>query len=225
MTVAPFVDAAWLAAHPAAVLADVRWYLDGRDGRAAYEAGHLPGAVFVALEEVLAGPGSDAAGRHPLPDPAVFAAGLAALGISDRDTVVAYDDDRGAIAARLIWLLRATGHDAALLNGGLDGWDGPLEQGTVVRPAGSFTAVPWPEDRLADIAQASDPAHVVLDARAAARFAGAPDGVDPRPGHIPGSRNLPSREHVADDGRLLAPAALRARFEAVGVTRPPTRQP
>src|SRR4051794_7245353 len=118
--IAPFVDPAWLAEHrDEVVLADVRWYLDGRSGRAAYDAGHLRGAVFVDLDAVLSGPPSDAAGRQPLPDPADFARGLAALGIGDGDTVVAYDDDRGAIAARLVWMLRVTGHAAALLEGGI----------------------------------------------------------------------------------------------------------
>ena len=110
------VDHEWLRAHgDRVVLADVRWYLDGRSGRAAYESGHLPGAVFIDLDRVLAAPPSPAAGRHPLPDPETFAAGLARLGIADGDTVVAYDDAGGTVAARLVWLLRITGHDAALL--------------------------------------------------------------------------------------------------------------
>jgi thiosulfate/3-mercaptopyruvate sulfurtransferase len=89
----PVVDHDWLRAHgDRVILADVRWYLDGRSGRAAYGNGHLPGAVFVDLDRVLAAPPSPARGRHPLPDPEVFAAGLAAQGIGDGDTVVAYDD-------------------------------------------------------------------------------------------------------------------------------------
>src|SRR4051794_33727667 len=92
----PIVDAAWVREHRAAVvLADVRWYLDGRSGRGAYDAGHIPGAVFVDLDEVLAAPGSAEAGRHPLPEPARFAEGLARLGIGDDDTVVGYDDSGG----------------------------------------------------------------------------------------------------------------------------------
>src|SRR4051794_32641161 len=111
----PVVDAAWLQSRrPDVVLADVRWYLDGRSGRAAYEAGHLPGAVFVDLDRWLSRPGKPAEGRHPLPDPEVFAAGMSRLGIGDRSVVVGYDDQGGVIAARLVWLLRVTGHDAAL---------------------------------------------------------------------------------------------------------------
>src|SRR4051794_32443242 len=187
----PFVDAAWLAAHrDEVVLADVRWYLDGRSGRDAYDAGHLPGAVFVDLDDVLSSPGSPEAGRQPLPDPAVFAEGLAALGIGDGDTVVAYDDDPGAIAARLVWMLRATGHRAALLGGGIESWDGPLETATPARPRASFTPRPWPSERLASIDDAADPATVTIDAREAGRFEGEPDPYDPRAGHVPGARSL-----------------------------------
>src|SRR4051794_41658328 len=125
---APFVDATWLAEHRAeVVLADVRWYLDGRSGAAAFEAGHLPGAVFVDLERWLAAPADPARGRHPLPEPEVFADGMSRAGIGDTSTVVAYDDAGGVVAARLVWMLRATGHDAALLDGGLAAAGGPRE--------------------------------------------------------------------------------------------------
>jgi rhodanese-related sulfurtransferase len=109
----PFVDAAWLAEHRAdVVLADVRWYLDGRSGRAEFEAGHLPGAVFVDLDRYLAAsPGPDV-GRHPLPDPETFAEGMGRAGIGDDSTVVAYDDAGGVVAARLVWLLRVLGVEA-----------------------------------------------------------------------------------------------------------------
>jgi thiosulfate/3-mercaptopyruvate sulfurtransferase len=217
--IGPVVDAAWTAAHRSeVVLADVRWYLDGSPGRTAYDAGHLPGAVFVDLEAWLAAPATPEAGRHPLPDPGVFARGMGDLGIGDEDTVVAYDDQGGVIAARLVWMLRATGRAAALLDGGLAAWDGPLETDEVRRPTARFTARPWPADRLAEAGDAADPASVVIDARQRERFLGeGPDPVDPRPGHIPGARSLPTREHLGEDGRLLAPEVLRRRFAAVGV--------
>ena len=120
------VSLSWWREHRGDVLlADVRWYLDGRSGRDAYAAGHLPGAVFVDLDRWLARPASPEAGRHPLPDPAVFADGMARLGIADDSTVVAYDDAGGTVAARLVWMLRATGHPAALLDGGFQAYDGP----------------------------------------------------------------------------------------------------
>jgi thiosulfate/3-mercaptopyruvate sulfurtransferase len=215
----PVVPPEWLAAHRGSVvLADVRWYLDGRSGRAAYEEGHLPGAVFVDLDRWLAGPSSPEAGRHPLPEPGVFAEGMARLGIGDADTVVAYDDAGGVIAARLVWMLRATGHDAALLDGGLSAYDGPLEQAAVARPPAVFTPRSWPEERLAGIDDAAEPANVVLDARDAARFRGEQEPVDPRAGHIPGARNVPCRANLDEQGRFLPVDELRRRFTAAGVT-------
>jgi thiosulfate/3-mercaptopyruvate sulfurtransferase len=214
----PFVDAAWLEEHPEVVLADVRWYLDGRSGREAYDRGHLAGAVFVDLDAWLASPATDAEGRHPLPDPALFAHGMASLGIGDHDTVVAYDDAGGVTAARLVWMLRATGHAAALLDGGLLAHDGPLDLEEPRRPQATFTAQPWPPERLAGMDDAADPTHVVLDARDRARFLGGEDPVDPRPGHIPGARSVPCRDNVDAQGRLLDAGRLRARFEAAGVS-------
>lgn len=219
---APVVDAGWLRQHrDDVVLADVRWYLDGRAGRDAYDAGHLPGAVFVDLDRWLAGdPGPDV-GRHPLPDPQVFARGMAGLGISDDDVVVAYDDAGGVVAARLVWLLRVTGHDAALLDGGLAAAGGGLETRPVERPEGSFTTRPWPSGRLADVDEAvAVPAAggVLLDARTAERYRGDEEPVDPRAGHIPGARNLSVRDALAPDGTFLPVAELRERFASVGVT-------
>lgn len=211
---APFVSASWLAAHPDVVLADVRWY-GGRAGRPAYEAGHLPGAVYVDLDTQLAAPASAAQGRHPLPSPEAFAVAMSGLGIGDEDVVVAYDDDANAMAARLVWMLRVTGHDAALLDGGLTGWDGPLSREVPVRPPAAFTPRPWPADLLADLDDAAQT--LLLDARPAERYRGDVEPLDARPGHVPGARNLPCRENVGPDGRLLPDEQLRARFAGVGV--------
>jgi thiosulfate/3-mercaptopyruvate sulfurtransferase len=200
-----------------AVVADVRHYLDGRSGRAAYDSGHLPGAVFVDMDTVLASPPSEAEGRHPLPDPERFAAGLSALGIGDEDSVIAYDDAGGAMAARLVWMLRALGRDAALLDGGLLAYDGPLETGTPPRAPARFTARPWPQDRLATIDDAADAANVVIDARQRERFRGDEEPLDPRAGHIPGARSVPARENVDADGRFLAPEQLREKLAQAGV--------
>lgn len=220
--IAPVVDRDWLHDHVSdVVLADVRWYLDGRSGRDAYDRGHLPGAVFVDLDRWLAAHGEPTDGRHPLPDPAHFAAGMASLGIADGDTVVAYDDAGGVIAARLVWMLRATGHEAAVLDGGIGAFDGPLETGDVIRSPASFTAAPWPAERLASIDEvaeaASDGGAVVLDARDADRFRGELEPVDPQAGHVPGAENLPCRGHIGPDGSFLPVTELRERFAAVGV--------
>jgi thiosulfate/3-mercaptopyruvate sulfurtransferase len=213
----PFVDQSWLAEHPEAVLADVRWGLIGGAKHDAYVRGHLPHAVFVDLDRDLAAHGVEGAGRHPLPDPAAFAATLSRLGIGDGDVVIAYDDDSGAIAARLVWMLRAIGQDAAVLDGGLAAWRGPLEPGEVHRTPARFTARPWSADRLAAIEEVTAGPATVIDARAADRFAGAEDAIDPRHGHIPDARNVPCRGHVGADGRLLPEHELLARFAAVGV--------
>lgn len=200
------------------VLADVRWYLDGRSGLDAYLEGHIPGAVFVDLERWLSRPGSPADGRHPLPDPEVFAQGMGALGISDNSTVVAYDDAGGVIAARLVWMLRVTGHDAALLDGGIGAYRGELETTQSTRPAVRKSVFAWPASRLVDIDELANPDLVLLDARDRNRFRGDFEPVDPRAGHIPGARNLACRENLDGDARMLPPAILRERFEAVGVS-------
>jgi thiosulfate/3-mercaptopyruvate sulfurtransferase len=197
------------------VLADVRWYADGRSGREAYEAAHLPGAVFVDLDRWLAAPPSPQAGRHPLPDPEVFAEGMRQCGIADGDTVVAYDDDSGVIAARLVWMLRVTGHQAALLDGGITGWRGRREQGVVTPEPAAFTVSPWPADRLATIHEVAGT--VLLDARPADRFRGENETMDPRPGHIPGALSLPCRDNSDPRGVLLPVPELRSRLAAAGV--------
>lgn len=215
----PVVDLGWVRGQgDRVVLADVRWYLDGRSGRAAYDSGHLPGAVFVDLDRWLARHASPADGRHPLPDPEVFAEGMAAAGIGDGDTVIGYDDAGGVMAARLVWLLRATGHEAALLDGGLTGYDGELVRDEPPRPPAVFTPRAWPADRLADIDDAAGGPFVVLDARDRARFRGDTEPVDPRAGHIPGARSLPCRENLDPDNRFLPVPELRERFASVGVT-------
>jgi thiosulfate/3-mercaptopyruvate sulfurtransferase len=221
----PIVDVAWLSAHRAdVVLADVRWYLDGRSGQAGYLEGHLPGAVWVDLDAVLAGPPGALEGRHPIPPPAAFAAGLGAVGIGPDRPVIAYDDSGDAYAARLVWLLRRIGQPAALLDGGLASWPGSLETGPVVPEPVARPTVEWPEglfrsaDEVAAAAGGGGP--VVLDARAADRFAGVTAlPTDARAGHIHGARNAPWADNLDADGRFSAPAALARRYESLGVTR------
>lgn len=221
-TEAPIVSAGWLTAHRSeVVVCDVRWYLDGRSGRDAYGRGHLPGAVFVDLERRLAAPPSPERGRHPLPDPAVFAAGMREAGIDNGTGVVAYDDTGGATAARLVWLLRVCGESAALLDGGMAAWREPLSRiAPVVRP-GSFELAAWPDEPFADADQVADAvAHggVVLDARAAARYSGTVEPVDPRAGHIPGAVNVPHADNLnPSTSRFHDPEVLRRRYAEAGV--------
>ena len=121
----PLVDAPWLAAHLGAgdlVVADVRWVAGegAAAGRERFEAGHIPGAVYLGVDDDLTAPPFDGPGRHPLPSPEVFAATMGRVGIGDGTAVVAYDDARGSLAARLWWMLDAQGERAALLDGGLE---------------------------------------------------------------------------------------------------------
>jgi len=225
----PVVTAESLAALANVVLADVRWYLDGRDGLAAFEAGHIPGAIWVDLERDLSRhdlPANE--GRHPLPTPEHFAAAMTALGIGDDTVVVAYDDSGGVTAGRLVVMLRMLGRSATLLDGGLAAWiaDGrPVELGAGSAPLpATFTATDWPAQRLASANEAADHAAsggVVLDARAHERFTGELALIDPRPGHIPGARSAPWAALHSTDGRLLDPAELRAYFDRLGADNDP----
>ncbi len=219
----------FLLACPDAVIVDVRWYLDGRDGRAAYEAGHIPGAIWADLDRDLAAePVDPTNGRHPLPTPQAFAAAMTRLGIDDRAVVVAYDDSGGVTAGRLVVMLRMLGRDAAVLDGGLMSWSGPVHSGWV-EPAtsssatanNSFTPAPWPINRLAsaDHVEALTEAGkgVVLDARSLERFTGEVTLIDPRPGHIPGARSAPWASVLGPDGRFRSPRELLQHFIALGV--------
>jgi thiosulfate/3-mercaptopyruvate sulfurtransferase len=233
----PVVEPAWLAAHyDDVVVADVRWYLDGRSGYDAYSRRHLPRAVFVDLDRCLSGPPGRERGRHPLPSPADFAAAMATLGISDQSRVIAYDDDGGRIAARLVWLLRVTGHASSLLDGGIEAWpgpfesgpfesgpfesgpfeSGPLENGPAAPGTRTFNLEQWPAARFAS-AEEVEAAAVVLDARAPERFTGEVEPVDARAGHIPGARNAPTVGNLDEQDRFKSPEALRTIYERFGV--------
>ena len=216
------VDAAFVAAHSDAVLADVRWYLDGRDGRAAYEQAHLPGAVWIDLDRDLAGHGFPATqGRHPLPSPDDFARSMGAVGIGDDSTVIVYDDTGGMTAGRLVVMLRVVGVAAAALDGGLAGWTGQVEQGWVTPVRRAFTARPWPSERFATADEtgiAAAAGRPVLDARSAERFRGETTVVDPRPGHIPGARSAPWNAVLDEHGRFRPPAELRRYYASLGAT-------
>jgi thiosulfate/3-mercaptopyruvate sulfurtransferase len=218
------VDANRLRDRHDTLVCDVRWYLDGRSGRAAYEAGHIPGAVFVDLDRWLAAPASPSKGRHPLPDPATFAEGMRRAGLRPDTTVAAYDDAGGAYAARLVWLLRTCGVAAALLDGGTAAWDEPLSRVAPVVVPGTFVLDRWPRARLAgadEVAGARDGGGIVVDARAADRYAGRVEPVDPRAGHIPGAVNLPFAGNLDDaTHRFLEPDALAERYRDAGVDDP-----
>jgi thiosulfate/3-mercaptopyruvate sulfurtransferase len=225
MSFGPVVSVDWLAEHlhePDLVVVDVRWYLDGRSGRDAYDAGHLPVAVFVDLDTELSAPPSPEGGRHPLPEPAAFAAAMGRLGIGDATRVVAYDDTGGITAGRLWWMLDVLGRNGAVLDGGIGAWAGDLSTEAVEPEPTTFTAAAWPSGRLMtadDLEAALDSDLVLLDARSSDRYAhGA--AVDPRPGHIPGARSAPATDNLVD-GRLRTPEDLGDHYRALGTGERP----
>ena len=218
----PIVTVEELAGRTDVVLCDVRWYLDRTPGRNKYNEGHIPGSIFVDLDEHLATLPRKSEGRHPLPAAASFAASLGSLGISHEDPVVAYDDSGGMSAGRLVWMLRVLGHDAALLDGGLQGWTGELETLPRVRDAVDHPIREWPTELFADADAAAlagnDPSQVLIDARSPDRFSGENEPVDPKAGHIPGAINLPFSQNLSPDGFFESPEQLRQRFENAGCT-------
>ena len=221
----PLVSADWLLAHLGSVdIVDVRWSMADGPKRSDHETAHLPGAVFADLDADLSDPPGQR-GRHPLPSPEAFAQARSRLGLTGRP-VVAYDDQRGATAARLWWMLDAIGCPAAVLDGGVEAWPGPWESGPTPAPAMAeaveVAPVDWPDDRFidaADVLAAIGAGAVLLDARASERFEGRPNPIDDPPGHIPGSRSRPWTDNVGDDGRLLPADRLRDELGGLGVSQ------
>ncbi len=203
------------------VVLDVRWALGDPHGHDHYLRGHIPGAVFVDLATDLAGPAEPARGRHPLPTLEQFQESARRWGISDGDAVVAYDDSGNMAAARLWWMLRNAGfRSVRLLDGGLAAWRAAgldlatgaeqPEPGNVTLSEGAMPAI--------DAGQAASWGQhgLLLDARAAERYRGEIEPVDPRAGHIPGAVSAPTTGNLRADGVFLAPEELRERFERLG---------
>jgi thiosulfate/3-mercaptopyruvate sulfurtransferase len=202
------------------VLLDTRWRLAGPPAIDDYRAGHLPGAVFVDLDADLAAP-PGARGRHPIPNAADFEQAMRRCGVSRGSAVVVYDESDATASARAWWLLRYFGHDdVAVLDGGYRAWvaAGLAVTTDVPDPApGDFVATPGGMPVLDAEGAAGLARHgVLLDARAAARYRGEVEPIDPVAGHVPGAVSAPTSENVTTDGRLLPPDVLRARFAALG---------
>jgi thiosulfate/3-mercaptopyruvate sulfurtransferase len=216
------------------VLLDVRWRLPVASVKAppgidSYRAGHLPGARFVDLDRELAAP-PGAGGRHPLPGAGQFQEAMRRAGVRDGWPVVVYDEADATAAARAWWLLRYFGHDQVrVLDGGYRAWAAagqPVETGPGPAAAAGggpdgFTARPGGLpllDAAAAAALARD--SVLLDARAAERYRGEVEPVDPVAGHIPGATSAPTTANVTSGGTFLDPPVLRARFIQLGVPAP-----
>jgi thiosulfate/3-mercaptopyruvate sulfurtransferase len=200
-------------------IVDVRWVLgQPGQGRVKYDAGHLPGAIFIDLDAALTGPGP---GRHPLPSPADFAASLGAAGIGDGDVVVAYDDVGGWVASRLWWMLDNLGHDRVeVLDGGYPAWVAAgLPTTTEVptfRPTTLTLRPAWLGTIDRDGLRARLGDVVLLDARAGPRYRGEVEPIDPVAGHIPTARSAPTEGNLGDGGRFLPPTELAERFRGLG---------
>ncbi|GLY98490.1 rhodanese-like domain-containing protein [Actinoplanes sp. NBRC 103695] len=204
----------------APVLLDVRWALGDPHGAEHYRAGHLPGAVYVDLDTELAAPPSPAEGRHPLPSIERLQAAARRWGVTRERGVVVYDDSGGLAAARAWWLLRWAGVTGVrILDGGLGAWRAaghaeatgearPRPESTIVLDGGHLPTL------TADEAAALPATGTLLDARAAERYRGEVEPIDPRAGHIPGAVSAPTAENLRD-GRFRTEAELRDRFAAV----------
>lgn len=199
-------------------------------GREAYHQGHLPGAFYLHLDNELSGPKTGRNGRHPLPDPDAFAARLRALGVNRDTEVVAYDAQGSMYAARLWWMLRWIGHAAVtVLDGGKPAWVKaglPLEHGAAPEPetpgnlerGESLVAT---VDAAALLENLNHPTRLVVDARAADRFRGENETLDPVGGHIPGAVNRFFKDNLTPEGQFKPAAELRAELGAVmGQTAP-----
>ncbi len=205
------------------VVLDCRFDLANPDqGRLAFAGGHIPGALYADLNRDLSGPLTAASGRHPLPDPAAFAAQIGRWGIGNQTQTLLYDDANGSFAARAWWMMRWLGaRRVAVLNGGCAAWraaGGELETGAGRDPAPQqFTAEVqrhWVMSAGQVMAALQQPGSLLVDARAAARFAGTVEPIDPVAGHIPGARNFPFTRNLQEDGRLREPAWLRRHWQS-----------
>ena len=212
-----------LLGQPQLAVIDCRFDLmNPAGGLEAYVKGHIPGARYADLNRDLSSPVTAHTGRHPLPAPDVFAARLGELGVGDDTQVVAYDDANSSMAARLWWMLRWLGHEAvAVLDGGFKAWiaaGGAVESGeAATRTARTARFTPRVDPRAvlstADLERALQAGtHLLVDARAAERFAGSVEPIDPVAGHVPGAVNHPFTANLGADGRFLPAAELERRW-------------
>jgi thiosulfate/3-mercaptopyruvate sulfurtransferase len=214
----PVVSPEWLRNHlldPDLRLIDFRWYLLGRNGHDAYASGHIPGAIFVDLEEVT---GTEGGGRHPLPTGTRLAEAMRNAGVDSDSRVVVYDDAGGSIAARLWFLLRWFGHRAqAVLDGGIQAWSEPLKTALPSVSRGNFEWREPDRSRVLDFDAVRRLAGVpLIDARAGERYRGEREPIDPKAGHVPGAVSAPWMENLGPDGRFKSSEELRTRFAALG---------
>lgn len=226
----PLVTAEWLAEHlhdADLVIADVRW-IHGQPGEAhrTFEESHIPGAIFLDVDNDLSDRRDPKRGRHPLPAPETFAETLTRVGIGSWSTVVTYDDRNGSLAARLWWMLKwIGGPPAAVLDGCLARWIAEgrrAASGEAVYRASKNPIVPRPDpgmilDREA-VKRAAADGMLLLDARAPERHRGEEENIDFRAGHIPGAVNAPHADNMTDGEAPVfrTPEELRELYTNLG---------
>jgi thiosulfate/3-mercaptopyruvate sulfurtransferase len=214
-----------LANHPEWRVFDCRHDLFKPDlGEAQYRESHIPGALFAHLERDLSGSKTGKNGRHPLPEPERFSAWLGRQGLRRSDQVVCYDANNGSMAARLWWMLRWIGHEAvAVLDGGFAKW--VAEKRPV---SGEIPSYPPTDYRLEQearglvTAEQVQEAGLLLDARAAARYRGEQEPIDPVAGHIPGARNRFNGDNLSPQGTFKSADELRREFAPLLGARSPS---
>ncbi|MGQ9870856.1 sulfurtransferase [Leptodesmis sp.] len=225
------VSPAWLyehLEHPGIAIADCRFVLMQPElGRRQYQEVHIPGAYYLDLNRDLSSPAGKHGGRHPLPDPALLAEKLAAMGVNSESPegptlVIAYDDSRMAFASRLWWLLRYLGHEqVAILDGGFAAWKAagyPISTTPSLAKSGRF--IPKLQtDRAVDIEQVKTrkdlPTVSLVDSREPERYRGEKEPIDPIAGHIPGAVNYPWQEVTTEQGYARPIAEQHDRWAAL----------
>ncbi len=226
------IEASWVRAElkqntSEFILVDCRFTL-GKPaaGRDAYKEGHLPGAVYLGLEENLSSPVGAHGGRHPLPDPAKLAQTLGELGIGNSTKVIAYDDQGGAMASRLWWVLRYLGHDQVfVLDNGYSQWvKSGYEVTTEIPKWPSRTFVPHlQQDQLLSMeevkARLNKTDSVLIDSREAPRYLGKEEAIDKAAGHIPGAKNYFWKEVLTPEGAWKTADELKEQFASLDRTK------
>ena len=206
-----------LLGNPRLAVVDCRFdLLNPEAGRQAFLEAHIPGARYADLNRDLSAPIGPRTGRHPLPAPYVFARRLGELGIRNDSQVVAYDEANGSFAARLWWMLRWVGHGAvAVLDGGFNAWTargGALQSGEAEVAEQAFTPRIGAQAVVTTAEIELEPNALIVDARAADRYAGSVEPIDPVAGHVPGAVNHPFTANLDVDGRFLPAAELKRRW-------------
>jgi len=226
------IDARTLAEHLSRdnlALFDCRFDLGNVSwGEAEFAAAHLPGARYLHLDRDLSSAITPTSGRHPLPDPAAFAARLGTLGVGAETQIFAYDQGNGVYASRLWWLARWIGlRSVAVLDGGIAAWRAsglPLESRANTAAPRELSASPdsaaWVSSEAVEQLRLR-PGNLLIDARSSERFAGRNETLDHVAGHVPGARNLPFPGNLGADGHFLPATELRRRFSSLLGSLPP----